>query len=161
MHSIPKTSPSPPRSRGAIHPRSRRITSTTWTNSALTPIRREPDSSDEEEEDSADEDDEETAIGNLRRNGEEVSETEGEGEESDGEDSEDESEDEDNDEEKYDAERIHAEKGRGKTLHYEVEWTGYAEHTWEPAAYLSGTLALQEWKKRGKKAWEAAKKAKK
>ena len=49
------------------------------------------------------------------------------------------------DEDKYDVKCIHDKRGRGKTLSYLVEWDGYAEQTWEPAALLRGTIAMGEW----------------
>jgi hypothetical protein len=34
---------------------------------------------------------------------------------------------------------------RGYEIQYEVEWTGYAQTTWEPAVNLADTTALQCW----------------
>ena len=49
----------------------------------------------------------------------------------------------------------------GKNLQYEVEWEGYAERTWEPAAFLENNLALTAWEESGKAAWEASTKKRK
>ena len=84
-------------------------------------------------------------------------------EEDDNADSEDdncEGEDEE-DEDEHDAAAIHAQKGKGKGkngLKYHVEWEGWEEWTWEPAANLEGSIALENWLDGGRKAWEAARK---
>ena len=50
---------------------------------------------------------------------------------------------------------IHGKRGKGKALEYDVEWVGYAERTWEPAALLANNSVLTAWlqaqKKTGKK----------
>ena len=57
----------------------------------------------------------------------------------------------------YDAKCIHAQKGKGKTLLYHVEWEA-GDWTWEPPTHMEGTEALDAWEDGGKAAWEAAKK---
>ena len=82
--------------------------------------------------------------------------------ESDESDESDEDEDGDEEEEdgepKYDVKCIHAQKGKGKTLQYQVAWDGWAELTWEPGSFMLSTFALREWEESGKAAWEASKK---
>ena len=128
--------------------------------------RKAVDSSDEEEADDDEDTDEEESErrGGTRRKtcnkkGGDDSESEDESDESDESD-----EDEDGDEEeedgepKYDVKCIHAQKGKGKTLQYQVEWDGWAELTWEPGSFMLSTFALREWEESGKAAWEASKK---
>ena len=62
---------------------------------------------------------------------------------SDGEDDDDESDCEGED--AFEVKAIHGKKGKGKTLQYLVEWEGYTERTWEPAAYLDNNVVLAEW----------------
>ncbi|KAL1496910.1 hypothetical protein AB1Y20_014489 [Prymnesium parvum] len=106
---------------------------------------------DEEEERSDDEEDENDQQATCNR---EDDEGERKDENTDSDDSSDDDDDDDDDEaeaeegedeETYDVKCIHAQRGKGKTLMYHVEWEGYEERTWEPAAYLHGTIALEEW----------------
>jgi len=66
-------------------------------------------------------------------------------------------EEDEGDWETYDVKCIHAQRGKGKSLRYHVEWEGWFEWTWEPAAYLRGTIALVQWKDSGKQEWEKGK----
>ena len=63
---------------------------------------------------------------------------------SDGEESGESDEDEE-EEETYDVLAIHDKKGKGKTLKYLVEWEGWEEKTWEPAALLTNNIVLKAW----------------
>ena len=100
--------------------------------------------SEEDEEDVDDDDDDE----------------EEDDEDDDEEDADEDEEDAEEDAETYDAKCIHAQKGRGKTLLYHVEWEGYPdeEWTWEPPAHMVGTEALEAWEDGGREAWEEASK---
>ena len=50
-------------------------------------------------------------------------------------------------EEEYVIERILAQRYVRKRVQYEVKWRDFAETTWEPAAHLADTSALEEWLK--------------
>ena len=63
---------------------------------------------------------------------------------SDGEES---GESEEEDEGLFDVEAIHGKKGKGKSLKYLVEWVGWEEKTWEPAALLTNNIVLKAWLK--------------
>ena len=63
---------------------------------------------------------------------------------SDGEES---GESEEEDEETFEVEAIHGKKGKGKSLKYLVEWVGWEEKTWEPAALLTNNIVLKAWLK--------------
>ena len=109
--------------------------------------RTEPDSSDEEEDEEIDQDE----VGDGRGDGDDGmacdrdEDSEDDGDEDEDEDGYEDDEDEEEDEEGFDVKCIHAVKGKGANMKYHVEWEGYEEWTWEPAAYLQCTFALQEW----------------
>ena len=50
-------------------------------------------------------------------------------------------------EEEYVVEKILAQRYVRKRVQYEVKWRDFAETTWEPAAHLADTSALEEWLK--------------
>lgn len=76
------------------------------------------------------------------------SEDEDSSEEVDEQDQESEDEEDDEQEPTWNVERIVGERGKGKTLQYEVEWEGEewkGKYTWEPAAFMLNTIALKEY----------------
>ena len=123
-----------------LRPR-RRIWSPKMTNDDLS-----DESSDED--DGEDDDEEEGAVDDSCNKGD-MNESEGEGDSSEDEEAGEEGEEEE--EEEYQVKCIHKQRGKGKNLQYYVEWEGYDERTWEPAAFLSDTLALDEWLERQRK----------
>ena len=109
-----------------------------------------------EDEDNGDEED-----GDEEEGGEEDDEEDEEDDDPDAD--EDEAEAEEDDVGIYDAKCIHAQRGKGKSLCYHVEWEecpDMKDWTWEPPAHMEGTEALEAWEEGGKAAWEAAKKKK-
>ena len=86
------------------------------------------DSSDEEADD-ADDDEVDSSDDEAASDGEESGESEEE------------------DEGLFDVEAIHGKKGKGKSLMYLVEWVGWEEKTWEPAALLTNNIVLKAWLK--------------
>ena len=129
------------------------------------PRKKAADSSDDEGSDSdgdcdGGDDDDDMACDTTRGGGEDSDSEDGDSDDED--EDEDGNEDED-DEDTYNTKCIHAQKGKGKTLQYLVEWEGYpdsADYTWEPVAFLTNNTALDEWQAIGRQAWEAAKKKK-
>ena len=89
------------------------------------------DSSDDESGDDDDDDDD------LQDESDDDEKSENEGEAS---------EDESEKEETLNVKRIIRQRGKGKTLEYEVEWEGDWDLTWEPAAFMANTVALKEYK---------------
>ena len=65
-------------------------------------------------------------------------------------------EDDGEEEEEYKVVCIVAERVYRKAMQYKVKWEGFADHTWEPAANLKNTAALEEWlaKEKARKAGE-------
>jgi cobalamin biosynthesis protein CobT len=93
--------------------------------------RQHQDSSDDESSDDDDDDDD------LQDESDQDEKSDGEGEESG---------DESEKEETWNVKRILRQRGKGKSLQYEVEWEGDWDLTWEPAAFMANTIALKEYK---------------
>ena len=130
--------------------------------------RKEEDSSDEDDDDDDNDDDDDdddekaasggkgAAEGGEDEDDEQEEQEEEEDEGDDEDDNEDDDELDDDDEDAYEVARIHAQKNKGKARKYLVEWVGYEERTWEPAALLLNNVALEEWVEGGRATWEAA-----
>ena len=91
---------------------------------------RAPVDSSDEEADDADDDEVDSSDDEAASDGEESGERE-----------------EDEGEETCEGEAIHGKKGKGKSLKYLVEWVGWEEKTWEPAALLTNNIVLKAWLK--------------
>ena len=93
--------------------------------------RQHQDSSDDESSDDDDDDDD------LQDESDQDEKSDVEGEQSG---------DESEKEETWNVKRILRQRGKGKSLQYEVEWEGDWDLTWEPAAFMANTIALKEYK---------------
>ena len=145
------------RAGGPVAP-AERATKKTKQQPKKKPKRTEPDSSDEEDEDSDEDIDQDDIVDGRGRDASEACDDEdGSESEDEGEDEDEGDEDDEDAEETYDVKCIRAQKGKGKKLEYHVEWEGHDGEgkpwplTWEPAAFLSGTFALEDWEASQKK----------